>query len=75
MKNRIKPPQTEHQRLTLEYLERARQDLETAARSRIRYAQLGRQYGLTNQEIADALQVSEAAVRSLLQRHAGLVIS
>jgi DNA-binding transcriptional regulator LsrR (DeoR family) len=37
-------------------------------KNRVKYAQLARELGLTNQAIADAYGVTEAAVRQMLQR-------
>lgn len=39
-------------------------------RNRIKYAQLARELGLTNQEIATAYGVTEAAVRHMVKRAA-----
>jgi len=36
--------------------------------NRVKYAQIARDAGLTNQEIADAYGVTEAAIRQMLKR-------
>lgn len=38
--------------------------------NRLKYAQIAREMGLTNQEIADAYGITEAAVRQMLKRAA-----
>lgn len=38
--------------------------------NRVKYARIAREAGLTNQEIADAYGVTEAAVRQMLKRAA-----
>ena len=48
------------------YLELTRTHFDKAKRLRTYYAQLGREYGLTNQEIGDSLGLTEARVRQLL---------
>lgn len=48
------------------YLDRAKDDLDRAKRTRVAYAKLARKHGLTNQQIGDALDISEARVRQLL---------
>ena len=48
------------------YLELTRTHFEKAKSLRVHYAQLGREYGLTNQEIGDSLGLTEARVRQLL---------
>ncbi|WKK11940.1 hypothetical protein QYN14_25680 [Rhodococcus ruber] len=55
----------------LEILDVLRQRQETNRLHRVHYMQLARQYGCTNQQIGDALGVSEAAVRAMLKRAGG----
>lgn len=59
----------DRRRIAGDYLTRARDDFETAARNRIRYVLLAREYGMTNAAIGALLGISEAAVRSLAARH------
>lgn len=54
-----------------EYLTRAREDFERAARTRIVYAIAARRHGLTHADIGAYLGVTEGAVRRLIQRHGG----
>lgn len=62
---------TDHQIIAVDYLERCRAQMERAAANRILYIKLSRKYGLTNQRIADALGITESAVRGLVERHGG----
>ena len=55
--------------IALDYLRRVADDLNRAARLRIIYAQNARSHKATNQEIAEALGVTESAVRRMLTRH------
>jgi hypothetical protein len=57
------------QQIALDYLGIAAREFEQAARNRIRYVQLAREYGVTNAAIGEALGVTESAVRGLLERH------
>jgi hypothetical protein len=59
----------ERQRIAAEYLTRAADDFRRATRTRIYYAQLGRQYGLAVGDIATFLDVSEHDARQLVERH------
>lgn len=52
--------------LALEFLTRAKDDLEKAKRTRIAYVKASKVHGLSNQEIGDVLGVSEARVRQIL---------
>lgn len=52
-----------------DYLTRARDDFENAARTRIWYVVLARRYGMTNADIGAHLGLSEGAVRALIKRH------
>lgn len=56
--------------ICLEYLALCREDTERVARARIHYVALARLYGLTHQQIGDALGVTEAAIRAMLARAA-----
>jgi hypothetical protein len=55
--------------IAVEYLRLAAADLTKATLARIRYLELGRQYGLTYRELADPLGITEAAARTLLKRN------
>lgn len=61
------PPanRTRQQEIALTYLELTRQQMDEARRNRALYVRLGRQYGLTNQAIGDALGITEARVRQI----------
>lgn len=59
----------DRQRLAGDFLTRARDDFERAARVRVTYAIMARQYGLTNADIGTFLGVTEGAVRALIKRH------
>lgn len=48
-----------------DYLERAKDDLERAKRTRIAYVKAAQLHGLTNVEIGEVLGLSEARVRQL----------
>ena len=61
----------ERQSIALEYLSLARRDFENAARARIRYVLLAREYGVPNVAIADVLGINESSVRGLIARHGG----
>ena len=61
---------TERRLIALDYLTRVADDLRRVASLRIAYIQNARTHGVTNQDIATALGVSESAVRALLKRHA-----
>ena len=52
--------------LALDFLSRAKGDLERAKRTRVTYARAAREHGVTNQQIGDALGVTEARVRQIL---------
>lgn len=61
----------QRKRLAGEYLTRARDDFDRAARTRIAYAIAARRHGLTNADIGTFLGVTEGAVRKLIARHGG----
>lgn len=52
--------------LAVQYLERVKQDLERAKRTRTAYVKAAKEHGLTNQQIGEAVGVSEGRVRQLL---------
>ena len=54
------------QSIATTYLELTRTHFEKAKSLRVYYAQLGREYGLTNQQIGDSLGLTEARIRQLL---------
>ena len=58
-----------HRELCIEFLVLARHDLDQARLTRLRHILMARLHGLSNQEIGDALGISEAAVRSLMKRN------
>ena len=62
---------TNRRTIALEYLRMAHVDLVRASRLRVERIKLARQYGATNQQIADECGITEAAVRGLLARHGG----
>lgn len=72
MANRSNRPLTAHQQIALDFLGFARDDMERATRTRIRYVSLARGYGLTNAAIGEALGVTEGAIRGLIERHGDL---
>lgn len=51
--------------LATEFLSKVRDDLERVRLQRIHYVLISREHGLTNQEIGDALGISEARVRQI----------
>lgn len=53
--------------LAIEFLELAKRDLERAKRTRTAYMKAAKEHGLTNQQIGEAVGVSEARVRQLLR--------
>lgn len=62
-------PSQNRKSIALEYLAISKREFEQAARNRIRYMQLARDYGNTHAAIGDALGISESAVRAMLLRH------
>lgn len=50
------------------FLALANEAYQESRQNRVKYAQLAREYGLTNQEIADCYGITEAAVRQMLKR-------
>jgi len=54
--------------LDLTFLALANKCYQESRQNRVRYAQLAREAGLTNQEIADEYGVTEAAIRQMLKR-------
>jgi DNA-binding transcriptional regulator LsrR (DeoR family) len=61
---------TERQELARTFLTLANTEYQRHRVHRGYYAKLAKQYGLTNQEIADSYGITEAAVRALIQRAA-----
>lgn len=55
--------------IALDYLTKVADDLTRAAALRIQYVLNARRYGATNQEIGDALGITETAVRRMVTRH------
>lgn len=69
---RRKPtPPNEHQTVALELLRVHRDMLDRERRTRHVVIRLARQYGLTNQRIADELGLSESAIRYTLNQVEG----
>lgn len=52
-----------------EFLSRARDDFERAARTRVAYIANARRYGMTNAEIGGLLGITEGAVRYIVKHH------
>jgi DNA-binding transcriptional regulator LsrR (DeoR family) len=50
------------------FLAHAEYAYKESRQNRVKYAQLARESGLTNQEIADEYGITEAAVRAMLKR-------
>jgi len=61
-------PNRDHTELALTYLRLAHQTYRDHYAQRVYFAKLARQYGLTNQQIADAYELTEGAIRKMLQR-------
>ena len=72
MTNRSNPSADRLEQIAVDFLTRARADFDQAALTRIRYASLAREYGVTNAVIGDALGITESAVRGLLERNADI---
>jgi len=68
MDKRTKVRSEERVRIAREYLRLAQNDLETARHTRLHYAKLGREYGVTWAELADALDLSVSAARMMIHR-------
>lgn len=66
MTHRINTPDITSRSTCKLFLELSRDDLEKAKRARNHYIGLARKYGLTNQDIGDALGITEARVRAIL---------
>lgn len=62
---------SQRQQIALDYLAISRREFDDAARNRIRYVLLARDYGLTHAAIGDTLGITESAVRGILARHGG----
>lgn len=67
------PPDTaaNHKEIARTFLRLANAEYQDHRLHRGYYAKLAKQYGFTNQEIADEYGVTEGAVRHLLKREAG----
>ena len=61
---------TDNGRFALTLLSGIGRDLQSLATRRLQLMRIARDGGATNQSIADALGVTEPAVRSMLKRHA-----
>jgi hypothetical protein len=71
--NGIHNPTIERQRIAIELLHRASDDLVQATVTRIRYISLARDYGLTWRDIATAVGLTETGARTLFERNRELV--
>lgn len=54
--------------LAREFLRMAHQNYQTHYAQRIYFARISREHGLTNKEIAEAYEMTEAGVRKMLDR-------
>ncbi len=63
-------PENSRKQIAVEYLSLSREHVERSKRLRLHYVRLARENGLTYGEIGDALGVTEAAVRKLIERAA-----
>ena len=54
--------------LAREFLRMAHQNYQTHYAQRIYFARISREHGLTNKEIAEAYEMTEAGVRKMLKR-------
>lgn len=70
------PTSAARKEIALDYLKRSRadyesatRDLQNAARVRLHYIKLAREYGVTNAAIGEALGIVESAVRGLVERN------
>lgn len=52
-----------------EFLDRARESFEKAARVRLYYILLSRKHGVSNAKIGAHLGITESAVRAMVKRH------
>lgn len=57
----------DRQQIALDYLRRVAADMVKVRQVRAKYAVAARRYGLTNQQIGDALGITEAAVRHIVK--------
>lgn len=64
------PAQNDPKDLDRTFLGLANEAYQESRQNRVRYAQLAREVGLTNQEIGDVYGITEAAVRQMLKRAA-----
>lgn len=64
-------PKDDRVRFAQEFLRLAHENYRTHYAQRVYFARLARQYGLSNQAIADAYGITEAAVRAMLRRAEG----
>lgn len=67
---KVAKPLTAKQEIAVAHLRLAKEQLERSKRLRLHYVRLARENGLTYGEIGDALGVTEAAVRKLIERAA-----
>lgn len=62
------PADTSRQAIARTFLKLANDEYQKHRHHRGYYARIAKQHGLTNQEIADAYGITEAAVRTLIKR-------
>lgn len=68
MNDRIGLRSEERVRLATQYLKLAQDDLDTARRTRLHYARLGRKYGMTWVEMGAALGMTAGATKMMVRR-------
>ena len=61
-------PNENRAQLAREFLRMAHQNYQTHYAQRIYFARISREHGLTNKEIAEAYEMTEAGVRKMLDR-------
>lgn len=74
MDDRINPEAEDRRLIALEYLQRAADDLNRAAVTRIRYIGAARKYGATWRDISIALGLTETGARTLYERNQGVLV-
>lgn len=63
-------PASDHKDLARTFLSLANEEYQTRRQNRGYFARIAKEHGLTNQDIAEAYGVTEAAVRALILRAA-----
>lgn len=68
---RVSPkPENSRKHIAVEYLHLTREHLERSKNLRLHFVRLARDEGVTNAQIGEALGITEAAVRKLIERAA-----